>query len=536
MKTIATSLLALPLSAMAASASAAPVSIGGRLELMVDDALIESLSGAARLALHRPVPREVVFTTDAPWEGNASAYQSVFRDGDGYRMVYRGGHYRHGGAPAETREAHPWVLCVAESADGITWRRPEVGRREWNGSRANNIIVDTAMMAAFGGCPAHTAAFIDANPACPPDQRYKIIAYGTRPKGLYVLGSPDGFDFRVLSERPIQTVGAFDSQNLVFWDSERREYRMYHRGFNGEVRDILTAVSPDILSFPEPQWLDYGDSPTMALYTNQIQPYSRAPHLFMGFPMRYCDRGWSEPMLDLPGAEVRAARARHHPRYGTTITDAVFMTSRDGLHFRRWSEAFLRPGPRQSGSWVYGDNFLFWGMVETPSVFGDAPPELSLYGTENYWEGDATSIRRYSLRVDGFVSAGAPYEGGEVLTRPLRFTGGNLALNLETSAYGSIQVEIQDAGGNPLPGYALDDCPPIFGDRLRHIVRWRDRGGDLRGLEGTPVRLRLRLRDADLYAFQFVPYAPEPPRPDLSGTGYVPAKESEPRGGGAARL
>ena len=57
-----------------------------------------------------------------------------------------------------------------------------------------------------------------------------------------------------------------------------------------------------------------------------------------------------------------------------TITDAVFMTSRDGLHFRRWSEAFLRPGPRQSGSWVYGDNMIFWGLVETASALGDASP------------------------------------------------------------------------------------------------------------------------------------------------------------------
>jgi len=524
MKQIATSLLAVPVCAMSAAAAAEPIAVGGRLELLVDEFLIDSLSGAARLQLHRPVPRDVVLATDAPWEGNASGYQTVFRDGDVYRMYYRGGHYKHGGKPAEVREPHPWVLCYAESTDGIHWRRPEVGLREWDGSQANNIVVDTAMMAAFGGCPAHTAVFKDANPACPPDQRYKIIAYGNKPSGLYVLASPDGLAFRVLSEKAIQTVGAFDSQNLVFWDSERGEYRMYHRGFNGAVRDILTAVSHDILSFPEPQWLQYGDSPTMALYTNQIQPYYRAPHLFMGFPMRYCDRGWSGPMLDLPGADVRAARATFHPRYGTTVTDAVFMTSRDGLSFRRWSEAFLRPGPKESGSWVYGDNFLFWGMVETESGFGDAPRELSFYGTENYWEGNATSFRRYTLRVDGFVSATAPYAGGELVTRPLVFKGGSLALNLETSAFGSVQVEVQDAEGKPLPGYTLAECPPIFCDRLAHVVRWESCGGDLRALEGKPVRLRFLLRDADLYAFQFVPFAPEPQRPDMARTGYIPPK------------
>ena len=49
------------------------------------------------------------------------------------------------------------------------------------------------------------------------------------------------------------------------------------------------------------------------------------------------------------------------------------MTSRDGVLFRRWNEAFLRPGPRQQGSWVYGDNLIFWGLVETASALGDAP-------------------------------------------------------------------------------------------------------------------------------------------------------------------
>jgi hypothetical protein len=67
---------------------------------MVDEFLIERMTGGARLELHRPVRREIVFKTDAPWEGNASGYQSVFKDGDLYKMYYRGGHYRHGGKPA----------------------------------------------------------------------------------------------------------------------------------------------------------------------------------------------------------------------------------------------------------------------------------------------------------------------------------------------------------------------------------------------------------------------------------------------------
>jgi hypothetical protein len=73
-------------------------------------------------------------------------------------------------------------------------------------------------------------------------------------------------------------------------------------------------------------------------------------------------------------------------------------------------------------------------------------------------------------------------------------------------------VEIQDAAGQPIEGYQLDDCPAIFGDRLAKVVRWKSRGGDVRSLAGQPIRLRFVLKDADLYAFQFVPYAPDPER------------------------
>jgi len=496
------------------------VNIGSRLELLVDDHLIERMEGV-RLKLHRPVRREVAFTTDAPWEGNACNYVSVFRDGPICRMYYHGMHYRHSGPPAQALEPHPPFLCYAESEDGIHWRRPELGIFEFEGSKANNIVLTPEAVAEVEGDPAHTAVFLDTNPDCSPDERYKMVMLGRKPRGLYALKSADGIRFSLMSREPIVTEGAFDSQNLAFWDPVRCEYREYHRGFRDGVRDIMTSTSKDFLHFPKPRWLEYPGAPREHLYTNQIQPYYRAPHIFVGFPARYTEREWSEPLLALPGLEERLARARAHPRYGSAITDALFMTSRDGVTFRRWPEAFIRPGPRLRGSWVYGDNYVFWGMIETMSSLEDAPNEISLYATEGYWEGTSVDFRRYTLRVDGFVSATAPLSGGEVLTKPLVFEGGNLTLNFETSGAGSIRVEIQDADGDPIDGYTLADCPPIFGDSLRYTVRWRTRGGDVRPLSGRPVRLRFVLEDADLYAFQFVPYEPDPERPDLVELGIL---------------
>jgi hypothetical protein len=89
-----------------------------------------------------------------------------------------------------------------------------------------------------------------------------------------------------------------------------------------------------------------------------------------------------------------------------------------------------------------------------------------------------------------------------VVTQPLVFRGRRLSLNFSTSAAGGIRVEIQDAGGQPLPGFALDDCPEVFGDTLERTVGWQG-GSDVSALAGKPVRLRFALRDADLFAFQF---------------------------------
>ncbi|MBT3341500.1 MAG: hypothetical protein HN712_27310 [Gemmatimonadetes bacterium] len=499
--------------------------IGARRELFIDEHLIEHFGGEARLQLHQPVRREIVFRSDAPWEGHGSAYQSILRDGDTLRCYYRGGY--HPASKEHEAEARSWeTLCLIESTDGIHWTRPELGIVDLDGSAANNLILTEEMVARVKGSPAHTAVFLDSNPACPASERYKIIMRGNAPKGLYLLTSADGVHFALKSETPFMTEGAFDSQNLAFWDDERAQYRLYHRGFREGVRDILTCSAPDFESFPEPEWVSYPDSPTMALYTNQVQPYHRAPHIFIAFPMRYCERGWSGPMLDLPGLENRLDRGAHHPRYGMTVTDAVFMSTRDGLNFHRWSEAFIRPGPRQAESWVYGDNFVFWGMYETPSEVEDAPDEISLLATESYWEGQSTAFRRYTLRVDGFASVQAPCDGGQILTRPLTFSGGSLSINAETSAFGDIRVEIQDESGVAIPGYSLDECEPIFCDALDYTVRWRSAaGGDLRPLAGRPVRLRFVLRDADLYALQFVPFRPAPERPDPP---TQPAKEEIP--------
>jgi hypothetical protein len=355
--------------------------------------------------------------------------------------------------------------------------------------------------------------FKDDNPAAPADARYKAIVRSNKPHGLLALKSADGLRWSPMADAPVITEGAFDSQNLAFWDAEHGVYRAYWRYFTGGVteeknwkptgdRAIRTATSKDFLHWDNLENLRYTDSPAEQLYTNQVKPYARAPHLRIGFPTRYVERGWSSSTRALPEREHREARSKASDRYGMAITEGLFMASRDGVTFKRWNEAFLRPGPERPGTWNYGHQYIAWHPVVTKSALEGAPDELSFYATESYWTDDSSAVRRYTLRLDGFVSVQAPLSGGELLTRPLTFTGKTLELNFASSAAGGVRVEIQDANGKPLPGYRLDEAEEQFGDSIERAVVWKG-GSDVSSLAGRPVRLRFVLRDADLYALRF---------------------------------
>jgi hypothetical protein len=304
----------------------------------------------------------------------------------------------------------------------------------------------------------------------------------------------------MIADHPVITMGKFDSQNLAFWDRTRGEYREYHRDAR-DGRDIRTAVSSDFVHWSEPAFLDYAPGRVSELYTNQVIPYYRAPHIFLGFPTRYVDRGWTKAAEALPRLEYRRLRGAKSRREATAVTDGMLMTSRDGKSFEIWPESFLRPGLRTTDAWFYGDTYQNWGLVETASAIADAPPEISMYVTESTMQERVAYLRRYAIRVDGFVSVNAPLTGGELLTRPFVFRGSRLALNYSTSAAGSVRVEIQDAVGKPLAGFTLADNAELYGDSLDQTVQWKS--PDVSSLAGKPVRLRFELRDADLYSFHF---------------------------------
>jgi hypothetical protein len=466
--------------------------IGSRLELFVDRYLIDRLEGT-KLVLHPPTPREVAIRFDAPWEGPSSTYVTVLKDADRYRAYYRGSSLGRDGVGERT--------CYAESQDGIAWTKPMLGICEFEGSSDNNVIWD-----GFG---CHNfMVFVDARPGVPGDERYKAIPSGApgRPlKRIIALASPDGIHWRQVQEEPIITQPAMDhGADLAFWDTERGQYVAYLRGWRtrrgdkpislanvrhaatqnvyvGEgllYRQILRCTSPDFLHWSEPAFVDFGDTPLEHFYTNAVQPYFRAPHIYLSFPKRF----WPERVV-----------VPEHPSPG--LSEGVLLSSRDGVHFERtFMEAFLRPG-RDRENWTHRN------MMIAPRIVPTAPDELSIYWVEHYCH-PTCRLRRGTLRLDGFVSVNAPYAGGELVTHPLRFEGSELILNYATSAAGSVRVEVLDQEGRPLPGYSLSESAELYGDEIEQVVSWK-KGSDISQVSGETVQLRFAMQDADLYSIQF---------------------------------
>ena len=461
--------------AAAQGPDAGTIDIGSRREPFVDRHLVSELNGA-RLRLHPPQPREIVLRFDKPWEGLYSGYETVLRDGETFRFYYRG-------MPAARHDLDTEVTCVAESRDGVQWTKPELGIYEVQGTKQNNVV-----LARSRGCH-NLAPFIDANPAVPADQRYKALG-GTGAPGLLAFVSPDGLHWTQLQEEPVITKGAFDSQNNAFWSVSEEQYVCYFRVFREGVRWIARTTSRDFVQWTDPVDLEFEGKPAEHLYTNQISPYVRAPHIYLGLPTRF-----------MPGRRVvtdEEARRIGTPtewNYVNDCTDILFASARGGTDFSRtFLEAYVRPG-LDLRNWTSRANYAACGIVQT----GDA--ELSLYVKHNSGY-PSSHVRRYTLRPDGFISVHGPYEGGEFVTKPVTFSGNRLVVNFSTSAVGGMRAELQTPDGAPIDGFSLTDCPEMIGDRLDGVVKWAG-GEDVSSLAGKPVRVRFELRDADLYSVQF---------------------------------
>ncbi|HVE40676.1 MAG TPA: LamG domain-containing protein [Planctomycetota bacterium] len=471
------------------SPSEKPLPLGDRKHVFIDAALLEKQEGVA-FAVQPPSVREATdFRNQFPWEPTpryGAAIPdvcSVWDEGDHVSMLYTNGGMWGGKSHA---------VCYAESPDGLHWTKPELNLQSWDGSTRNNIVLRLACQGSV---------IKDPRPGVADPERYKFLAWCMN-RGFFVFTSADGKRWR--RNETLALPFDPDGSTEVFWDDQAGLYRGYFRALgaghpeNRDYRSVVRAEVRDILKpwpfkpSPAPQWHVFespkpsgGEFPIIEcggeVYRMKAIKYAWAPDVFLAFPWRY--------KLDKnirPGSFIMVSRDGER---WTRYESPYYFGSGWTLDGRTVLEALVEQGMIRRG-----DQLWQFGTVRFTEHAG------ALYGGVEHEGGIHDRFLRLTQRLDGFVALQAGPEGGSAWTRPLTFKGNRLRINFQ--AKGSVRVALLDDAGKPIPGYDLADCRPASGDSVSEDVHWAA-GPDLGALQGKPLRVRIELRDARLFALQF---------------------------------
>ena len=489
--------------------------LDGEKHVFVDWSLVEPGYGVAwagttpgswemptgiRLAVHEPrIDDGPILRADKPWEASVGSHGTVFDDGGVYRFFYRVRTDTSGDDGSS-----PMMLAYAESTDGATWTKPKVGTVEFQGSKDNNIVY--GLDAARGRSVNSACVFKD--PAGGASDRYKLLYRAPNEEVPHIYGavSPDGLHWETLDDPLIPNYFS-DTHNVAAFDPKRGEYVAYVRGWTAFERGALhgrrtisRAATSRFDRWPRPEMVyaaDALDGPDTDIYTNAYTPWPDADAYLM-FPAFYQrKRGYRR------GSDV------DQPRWsvlGATNSDARGIGGRArnplGGRLLRWSGTCELPARRG-----FRCSCRLPGTPTTRDTLERGGPRTSTGDTG----------RTATWRRDGFVSLESPDEGG-FTTIPITFQGSRLTVNAWTRFGGEIRFELADASpehmgrfgeGRPaesataIPGRSFDACDPFTGDSVSHTVTWNGEA-DISQWATRPVRLRVRMRRARLYALRVV--------------------------------
>jgi hypothetical protein len=458
-------------------------------QLFLDDALIEDSTCVQRV-WHQPrkVPQPVLTATE-PWEvTGVLAYGTVLLHDGVFKMWYCTYSYH---------EYWPRV-CYAESRDGLHWEKPSLGIHEFEGSRDNNIVLQSSHGPPYGYIDDLTVIHDSDDEEWPLKMLYWDGASG-RPTGIWWARSRDGIHWESLpepalpywSDRFNAVAAKVDGKYLVFGRAARYLRNEISSFVEKGLRTVWRTESADGQEWSLPELVfapDIEDAPT-------TQAYSLVP-------FRYGDLllGGVERMYTVPDK-----------------LDTELVWSRDAG--RNWQRSRARPP------------FIAWGEAgawdDTWIALTANDPIEHAGGLWFYYSGRSTghdlphpfkhaAIGLAVLRKDGFASLQATEQPGVVVTRVLQWPDATLHVNCDPRrdlrshpgfASGELRVEVRDEKNQVVPGFGWDDCISLRENTAKSqptcssTVAWQN-GRTLRELQGQSIRLAFRLRDCHLYSFR----------------------------------
>lgn len=464
-----------------------PMEIGNEVQYLFDDHIVEDRWKLTRRAgkiikyIHNPV----LYKTK-PWESGAAAAVLYDPEAGKYKAWYTcfsvSGYF--------DPKKPSYYVCYAESQDGFEWEKPlfdDFPFGEWDHSN----VVYIGRTGLDGR--AHQVLF---NPdRSDPDKRFMMVT-----NKVDLAYSPDGIHWKP-AEKPLILCGS-DTANHLVWVEEMKLWHLYLRppvrpvGASGIPegrrhigRRVAVTTSRDLQDWSLIRTLMYADERE----DHDID----STHVFRRNGVFFC-------LYD-----------NMHQETGQSEKELRLATSRDGINWdRTWSrEVFVPRGP---------EGHFDAGQIHAPHCdpveAGD--DHLFYYGAspvgQAEWDRES-GCGIFRLRKNRFVGQHADEAHGYLLTRQFVLQGSRLEINCHVLPLSykdpDIRVEILEypdlskphsEWDRKVPGFTLEDCDPVMGDRLDYVVTWNG-SPDLSGLKGRKVYLRFRIHQAALYSFRIVP-------------------------------
>lgn len=437
-----------------------PILLSPGPHLFLDDHLVAASTGISRVVnvpeRDPDIPNPIV-----TGKGDCcfQPYMTILHDPETgrFRIWY--------GSRVEDHSESTSCIGYMESQDGIHWERP------------HRVLPDPGLI-QFG------SSVVDDGPACADlSTRYKFAWWYDG--GLRVATSADGFTFTPVSQDPV----IYHNHDItgLSYDAPRQRYVAtvsVYRGSDtwaGNRRITMHSFSTDLLHWTEPHYVLV---PDYTVDEGELQFYAMDGYLQRG--------DLTIGMVKVLRDDLKADTPPDPPEaYGVGYTTLAW--SRDGETWVRDPEPFFEPDPRK-GAW---DHAHAWIDEQIP--VGD---EVYLY-YGGYARGhkvnrfEERQIGLVKIKQDRYVARTSGEGTGDLVTPPLRFQGGKLAINACADG-GRIRVEIREETGVPIPGFAFNDCTPVTTDTIHQEMKWTQ---PLENLGGKTVQLAFRLERATLFAF-----------------------------------
>jgi hypothetical protein len=456
-------------------------------QLFVDLDHVETLDNV-RQVFHpaEKHPDNPVLRKVKPWENDHGTWGSVLYDQE--EKIFKAW---YGGKSGRQKEYRPGslsecnVLCYATSRDGVHWDRPELGLHEVMGTRQNNVVVGDDHHNGLG----HWESTLKDPMETDPRRRYKALGWSSYDwdgplSGIYSMTSPDGLHWTHTPEpvfhfhprkgsNDLGPVG--DAQSLMI-DTLRHCYvaclRSSPHRSQSVSQEFVTWTPPRIRLQARPGEI------ANTVYNHMGFVYGDR---YLGF-LTYFARDPKDPLLTVRLLTSRDGEAWQRPDTGKPLIDVGAIGEWD-----RFVLMLTGAPPARVGDKLY---IYYRGMATRHKPYEGKD--------EPFHQGGGLGLA--TLRLDGFASLDASFNGGRATTKPFRTHGRQLRVNAKADC-GRLQVEVLDKSGHVLPGFGRDDCRVMQVDRVDEPIGWKE-NASLDMLKDQPIRLRFHLENVRMYAYR----------------------------------